>query len=218
MPARPAPGAPPAAAKELAQAFFGNTFVRAEVVSVIGRNVHDLRIDQGRVIASRPGSLDLLERDGSQQTIGIGPATQAVGAAILAHAPRGLRIMTVREGDGPATQIYLAGAARVLGRSLFGGTLARAEVVTFEGKTVHDFRIDEGRVVAVRTGSIVLTERDGTQQTIEVSPTTQVAAFGALADLTALTRGLTVVTIREGDAAAHEIRILSVSQRLAGRR
>jgi hypothetical protein len=215
--ARPAPGAPPSAARELAQAFFGSTLIRAEVVSVVGRTVHDFRIDQGRLTAFRAGSLDLLEKDGTQQTIPIGPATQ--GTALVARLPRGLRLVTVRDGDGPATQIYLAGAARALGRTMLGGTLARAEMVTYVGKTVHDFRIDEGRVSSVRSGSVTLTERDGTEQSIDVTPATQVSIFGLAADMSAVTKGANVISIREGDAPAQEIRILTLgSVRIGPRR
>ncbi len=215
--APPAAGAPPLIARDLAQAFFGSTLIRAEVVSVVGHTVHDFRIDQGRVTAIRAGSLDLLEKDGTQLTIPIASATQ--GQAILARAPRGLRIVTVRDGDGPATQIWFAGAARALGRTLFGGTLARAELVTYDGKIVHDFRIDEGRVSAVRPGSVTLTERDGTQQSIAVGPSTQVTTFGIASDLSALTKGVTAISIREGDGPAQLIRILGVgSPRVGARR
>jgi len=34
---------------------------------------HDYRIDEGRLIAVRPNAVDLLERDGTRQTIAIGP-------------------------------------------------------------------------------------------------------------------------------------------------
>ena len=34
---------------------------------------------------------------------------------------------------------------------------------------VHDYRIDQGKVVSVRNGSIELLERDGTRQLIPVS-------------------------------------------------
>ena len=215
--ARTATGAPPGTARDLAQAFFGSSLIRAEVVSVIGHNVHDFRIDQGRVTAFRPGSLDLLEKDGTQQTVPIGPATQ--GVAILPRIPRGLRVVTVRDGDGAASQISLAGVARALGKTMLGGTLARAEIVTYEGKTVHDFRIDEGRVSAVRIGTVTVSERDGTQQAIAVAPSTQVTILGVNADLAAVTKGASVITIREGDAPAQEIRILTLgSARIGVRR
>jgi hypothetical protein len=204
-------GAPPSAAKDLARTYFGSTLVRAEVVSVVGGTLHDLLIDIGRVTVSRTGSFDLRERDGTQQTIRTGATTRVLGTTFIKRLPRGLRVLAVREGDGPATEIYPAAAARTLGKAFFGSTLARAEVVTFEDGTSHDFLIDEGRVQSARGGSITLLERDGRRQTIPVAAETEVTAFGALSDLTAVTRGSTVVAIRSGDSAAQEIRILSAA-------
>ena len=50
------------------------------------------------------------------------------------------------------------------------------------GGVVHDYRIDQGKVVIVRGGSIELLERDGTRQLIPVSPTAQVIVNGTLQD------------------------------------
>ena len=99
-----AKGAPPATARDLAQAYFSNTLTRAEVVSVVGRVVHDFRIDEGRVTAVRPGAIDLLERDGTRQTIAVGRQTQFFGGRVggLPFALRGTRVVTLRDNDGPA--------------------------------------------------------------------------------------------------------------------
>jgi hypothetical protein len=205
-----APNAPPSVGRDLAVAFFSNTLTRAEVVSVIARTVHDYRIDEGRVLALRPGGVDLLERDGTRQTIRLSATTQIVGIGRL-FAPvvaRGARVVVVRDGDGPAIQVRPSGSARALGKVLLGATLARAEVLTYSAKTLHDFRIDEGRIVAVRPSAVVLLERDGTRQTITVSATTLVTEAGQPADMSSVTRGLTAVTIREGDGPALEIRLV----------
>src|SRR5205823_36260 len=71
--------APPLISRDLARVYFGPTFVRAEIVSVLGRSFHDFRVDEGRVVAVRPNAVDLLERDGTRETIRIGATTQIAG-------------------------------------------------------------------------------------------------------------------------------------------
>ncbi len=205
-----APGAPPVAARDLAQVYFSSTLTRAEVVSVVGRVVHDYRIDQGKVIGSRPNAIDLLERDGTRQTIAIGPQTRIAGVVRLfgqRSVARGTRVVVVRDGDGPATQIRPSGSTGVLGKLFFGTTLVRAEVLIYTAKTPHDYRLDEGRIVLVRPGSITLLERDGTRQVITVSSSTIVTLNGQPVDISAVTPGLTAIVVREGDGPAEEIRL-----------
>jgi hypothetical protein len=200
-------GAPPATARDLAQTYFSSTFARAEVVTLLGRALHDYRIDEGRVIAARPNGVDLLECDGTRQTIAVGPGTQVVGLGRVfgSALARGARVVAVTDGGGPATEVRPSGYARALGKLLLGVTLVRAEVLNCSGKTLHDYRIDEGRIVLVRPGTIVLLERDGTRQTIVVSSATQVTQAGQPVDVSALTRGEAAVTIREGDGPAEQI-------------
>ena len=56
-------------------------------------------------------------------------------------------------------------------QTLLGGRFIRAEVLwlTPDGK-VQDSRIDRGVVVSFTTDTIVLREKDGTQQTIALAP------------------------------------------------
>ena len=213
------PTAPPAAARDLAQIYFAGALTRAEVLSYVGRVEHDYRIDEGRVVAVRPNAIDLLERDGTRQTIAIGPQTVIAGVGHL-FAPnsvaRGTRVVAIRDGGGPATQIRPSSAARVMGRAFFGTTLVRAEVLNYQGKTLHDYRIDEGRVVAIKPTSVTLLERDGTRQTISVTPATAVWMGGQQVDQSAVTRGLTAITIREGGGPAEQIML--AAGLLTGRR
>ena len=211
-----ASGAPPGAARDLAQVYFSNTLTRAEVISVVGGAVHDYRIDEGRVIAVRPNAnqpsaIDLLERDGTRQTIAVGQSTRIVGVGRLfgPSIARGVRIVAVREGGGPAILIRPSGSARALGKIYLGTTLVRAEVLTYSARTLHDFRIDEGRIVSAKpsSSSIVLLERDGTKQTIAYSSSTQITEAGQPVDQTALTKGLFAITVRQGDGPAVEIRL-----------
>jgi hypothetical protein len=192
------PNAPPQAARDLALTYFSTGLTRAEVVAIGGRAEHDYRIDEGRIVAIRPGSIDLLERDGTRQTI---PVAGRVFGLL-----RGTRVVTVRDNGGPATQVRPSGQARLLGRAFFGATFVRAEVLFYLGRSAHDYRIDEGRIVAAKAGtSITLLERDGTRQAIPVSASTVVSANGQPVDQSALVRGQTAVTIREGDGPAEQI-------------
>jgi hypothetical protein len=209
-----APGAPPGAARDLAQIYFSNTLIRAEVVSVVGRSVHDYRIDEGRVTAVRPNAIDLLERDGTRQTISVAASTQVVGLGRLVgprSVARGTRVVAITDGVGPATQIRPSGSAGALGKLFFGVTLVRAEVLTYSAKTLHDVRIDEGRIVLVRPASITLLERDGTRQTIAVNSSTLVTVAGQPSDLSAVTRGFAAITVREGQGPAQEMRLFATA-------
>jgi hypothetical protein len=203
-----AKGAPPATARDLAQVYFANGLLRAEVVSLVGRVEHDYRVDVGRVVAVRASSVDLLEKDGTRQSIAIGAQTLIVGVGRL-FAPgtisRGTRVVTVRDGSGPALHVRPVSWARVLGRTLFGGTLVRAEVLNYQAKTLHDYRIDEGRIVAVKPASITLAERDGSRQAIPIGASTLVTVGGLAVDQSAVVKGLTALTVREGDGPAEQI-------------
>jgi hypothetical protein len=78
-------------------------------------------------------------------------------------------------------------------------------VLNYVTKTVHDYRIDEGRIVAVRPAAVTLLERDGTRQAIPVSSSTLVTLGGFQVDQSAVVKGLAAITIREGDGAAEQI-------------
>ncbi len=211
------PNAPPTAARDLALTYFSTGLTRAEVVTVGGRVEHDFRIDEGRIVAIRPGSIDLLERDGTRQTIAVNRQVRLVGraAGILV---RGTRVVTVRDNGEPASQIRQSGQARIIGRAFFGPTFVRAEVLFYQGKVAHDYRIDEGQIVAVKpNSSITLLERDGTRQAIAISANTIVAANGQPIDQASLVKGQTAVTIREGDGPASQI-LLATGLLVGGRK
>jgi hypothetical protein len=201
-------GAPPVTARSLSQLYFSGTLTRAEVITIVGRVEHDYRVDEGRVTAVRQGSIDLLERDGVRQTIPIGPLTRVVTAGrVFARGTvvRGTRVVVVRDGPGPATQVRPSSAARVIGTGLFGAGLVRAEVLTYQAKTLHDYLIDEGRVIAVKPTSITLLERDGTRQVIPIASTTLVTVNGQPADQTSLLRGWNAIAVRDGNAPAEQV-------------
>ncbi|HZR92597.1 MAG TPA: hypothetical protein VFA44_09375 [Gaiellaceae bacterium] len=209
---------PPVLARDLARSYFGSALVRAEVVSVIGGVMHDFRIDEGRVTAVRPGAIDLLERDGTRQTVPVGPVQQltpGVGGLLqLGEVVRGVRVVTVRDGDRPAAEVRLAAAVRALGRVLFGATLARAEVISVRGRVVDDVRIDQGRILQTGPAGVVLLELDGSRVAIRVAQSTVVTGPAGLVTFGArgLQRGMTVVAVRS-DSLADEIRVVGIRGR-----
>lgn len=97
----------------------------------------------------------------------------------------------------------------------FGPKLVRAEVVLKEGAALRDFRIDRGRVRAVAPGSVTVVELDRTVVSIPVAGNADVRLNGRRVALTALRRGMTATTIREGDGPAT---IVQATGRAAGRR
>jgi hypothetical protein len=200
--------APPATARDLAQTYFSSTLTRAEVLTAVGRGLHDYRIDEGRVVAVRPNAIDLLERDGTRQTIAIGQQTLIVGGGgRFGGAPiglRGTRVVTLTDNGAPATLVRPSATAKALGKVLLGTALVRAEVVTYAG-TTQDVRIDEGRIVGVKPGSMTLLERDGTRQQIAVAATTAVTEGGQTVDSSAIVKGLSAIAVRVNDGPAQQV-------------
>jgi hypothetical protein len=107
--------ATPSEARLLGELFFGKNMARAEVVMITRGVVHDYRIDQGKVMAVRPGTIDLLERDGTRQLVPLAADVQVWingrVSALAAIPPRGNAI-TIRDGDQPAEVVRISGVAR----------------------------------------------------------------------------------------------------------
>jgi hypothetical protein len=103
--------------------------------------------------------------------------------------------------------------ARALGELFFNRSMARAEVVIIRGGIVHDYRIDQGKVVAVRNGAIELLERDGTRQLIPVSPAAQVILNGRFTTLAAIPLRVNAITIRDGDEPASSVRVTGIPRK-----
>jgi hypothetical protein len=89
-----------------------------------------------------------------------------------------------------------------LGSFFFGPKLVRAEVITNEGGTIHDYRVDRGRIRAVAPGSLTLFERDGTLVTVPISATADIRLDGFTVPFTRLRRGFVATTVRDGAASA----------------
>src|SRR5215210_3629883 len=97
---------------------------------------------------------------------------------------------------------------RSLGTYFFGPKLVRADVVLNDGG-IREFRLDQGRLRRQAGSSLLLREADGTIVTVPVAPTASVQLNGRPATLRELRRGMVVVTVREGGAAASDVRARS---------
>ena len=88
--------------------FFGSKLVRAEVLVKDGGVLHDYRVDRGVIRAKSPGTLSLLERDGSVVSIAVAPTAAITldGRPIGFSALRRQMVATViRDGDSPAIEV-----------------------------------------------------------------------------------------------------------------
>ncbi len=95
-----------------------------------------------------------------------------------------------------------------LGNYFFGPKLVRAEVLIQAGGVLHDYRIDRGVIRAKSDGTLSVLERDGSLVTIPVAPAAAITIGGRPATFSALRRRMVVTVIRDGDAAATEVRAL----------
>jgi len=97
------------AQRQLSRYLLGPKMVRAEVVVMDRGALRDLRIDRGRIVRLRPAAIVVLERDGRRLAVSVaadaGVQVDSVDAP-LAALRRGMIATTVREGDGPATQVF----------------------------------------------------------------------------------------------------------------
>jgi len=82
--------------------------VRAEVVMNEAGVLHDYRVDRGKIRALAPGSLTLLEKDGTLVTVPVaaGATIRFEGMSVpFGRLRRGLVATTVRDGSAPATTV-----------------------------------------------------------------------------------------------------------------
>jgi hypothetical protein len=93
--------------------FFGPQLVRAEVVMADGTgSVRDYRVDRGRIKAAVPGSLTLLEKDGTTVTVPVAPNAdirfrgRSVPFKRIQRA-LGAVAITIRQGDQPAQAVQV---------------------------------------------------------------------------------------------------------------
>ena len=103
--------------------------------------------------------------------------------------------------------LALTGALpRSLGDYFFGPKLVRAEVLVKDAAALRVYRVDRGVIRSKAGGTLLLRERDGTVVTIPVAPGASITIGGQPAPYASLRRGMVATVIREGDAAATEVR------------
>ena len=93
-------------------------------------------------------------------------------------------------------------------QSILGGRFIRAEVLwlTPDGR-VQDSRLDRGVIVSFTTDTVVLRERDGTQQTIPLAPTVAVHSGSQIGSTAILRRGMRVIVARQATSPADTIQV-----------
>jgi len=93
-------------------------------------------------------------------------------------------------------------------QTLLGGRLIRAEILWLspDGR-VQDTRLDRGVVVSVTPASIVLREKDATQQTIPLAANVTVRGLVQSGGIANLRRGMRVVVARPANAPADTVQI-----------
>jgi hypothetical protein len=96
---------------------------------------------------------------------------------------------------------------RGLAQYFFGPKLVRAEVVVRDQGEVRLYRVDRGRIRAIRPAlnTITVLERDGTLATVPIAPDADVSLNGRTVLLRALRRNMIVTTVRLGDEPAETV-------------
>jgi hypothetical protein len=84
----------------------------------------------------------------------------------------------------------------------FGPKMVRAEVIVHDSGVLRDYRLDRGRIRAVGADSLTLLERDGTVVVVPVASNAEIRLAGRIVPFSRLRRGMSALTVREGDGAA----------------
>jgi hypothetical protein len=94
---------------------------------------------------------------------------------------------------------------RSLGSYFFGPRLVRADVVVRDGG-IREFRLDRGLLRKASGSALRLREADGTVVTVPVAADAAITLNGRSATFGELRPGMVVLTVREGGAAASDVR------------
>jgi len=98
--------------RSLGNDFFGPKLVRAEVITSEGGAIHDYRVDRGRIRSIGPGSLTLLEKDGTLVSVPVAATADVTlhgDRVLLTRLRRGLVATTVRDGAAAASIVVATG-------------------------------------------------------------------------------------------------------------
>jgi hypothetical protein len=101
---------------------------------------------------------------------------------------------------------------RSLANYFYGAGLLRAEVVMRDAEGLHDWRLDQGRILRVAPvrSMLRIVEHDGRVVELQVAPDARIELHGRPVPLGALRRGIRAFVVREGEGPAEVV--------LAGRR
>ncbi len=99
--------------RSLANYFYGPGLLRADVVVRDAEGIHNWRLDQGRILRVAPARsmLRIVEYDGRVVEFQVAPDARIElhgRPVFLAGLRRGVRVLVVRENEGPA-EVVLAG-------------------------------------------------------------------------------------------------------------
>src|SRR5438105_15035799 len=94
----------------LANRFLGPNMLRAEIVVKVGGVYHDYLLDNGRIRNLNPGAslVTLVEKDGKVVSVPVAPNARITlnGTTVpFSSLRRGLRAMTIRDGNAPADTV-----------------------------------------------------------------------------------------------------------------
>ena len=123
----------------------------------------------------------------------------------------GMQIGVAHVGDLPADRVYAATTGKPAPKwpastvpQLLGNKLVRGEIY-LQDTAQHDYRLDHGRIKQVGLTNLVLHEGDGTEVTIDVSPTAHVKLNSQNACFPQLRKGMMATTIRDFNKPAEQI-------------
>jgi len=94
----------------LGNRFLGPNMLRAEIVVKVGGSYHDYLLDNGRIRNLNAGTslITLVEKDGKVVSVPVAPNARITlnGTVVpFSSLRRGLRAMTIRDGNAPAETV-----------------------------------------------------------------------------------------------------------------
>jgi hypothetical protein len=199
--------------QSVATYLLGPKMIRGEIVVKGALGERDYRLDRGKLTKRyAAGSLTLLERDGTTTPVTVASTARVFVNGLPSTLRRlrvGMQIAVWHLGDQPAGNV-LAGTRVApkwpasLSATLLGPQLVRAEIA-LQDTALHDYWLDHGRIKQVSVSTITLREPNGTDETIDISPTARVKLNGQNAIFLQLHKGMTATTIHDGDKPADQV-------------
>jgi hypothetical protein len=199
--------------QSVATYLLGPKMIRGEIVVKRALGERDYRLDRGKLTKRyAAGSLTLLERDGTTTPVAVASTARVFINGLPSTLRRlrvGMQIAVWHLGVQPAANV-LAGTRVApkwpasLSATLLGPQLVRAEIA-LQDTALHDYWLDHGRIKQVGISTLTLREPNGTDETIDISPTARVRLNGQNASFLQLHKGMTATTIHDGDKPADQV-------------